>query len=84
MINNFCAFILTHGRPDNVKTYATLRKHGYTGKIYLIIDNEDKTAKQYYKKYGNEVIMFDKLKIANRELQELIDEAQKKINQKDK
>jgi hypothetical protein len=63
-IDDFCAFILTHGRPNNVITYNTLRKHGYTGKIYIIIDNEDKTADEYYSRYGNEVIMFDKLEIA--------------------
>jgi hypothetical protein len=64
MINNFCIFILTHGRPNNVYTYNTLRKHGYTGKIYIVIDNEDKTVKEYYKKFGKEVIMFDKKAIA--------------------
>ena len=26
----FCAFILTHGRPDNVYTVDSLRRHGYT------------------------------------------------------
>lgn len=63
---NFAVFILTHGRADRVITYKTLRKHDYTGKIYLIIDNEDKTADEYYKQYGDEVIMFDKLKAAEK------------------
>jgi len=53
-------FILTHGRPDNVITYETLRKQGYTGKIYLICDDEDKTLSQYKEKYKNEVIVFSK------------------------
>ena len=62
---NFAVFILTHGRPDNVITYKTIRKAGYTGDIYIIIDNEDKTAEQYYKNFGREsVIMFDKAEIA--------------------
>lgn len=62
ILNSFVVFILTHGRPDNVLTYKTLRESGYTGKIYLIIDNEDKTAKDYYLNFGTEnVIMFDKL-----------------------
>lgn len=60
-MNNFAVFILTHGRANNVKTIKTLRTRGYTGKIYLIIDNEDDQAEQYYKKYGREnVFMFDK------------------------
>lgn len=58
---NYAAFILTHGRPHNCVTYNSLRKSGYTGRIFLIIDNEDKTADEYYKVYGKEqVIMFDK------------------------
>jgi hypothetical protein len=63
-LDNFAAFILTHGRPDNVITYKTLRRSGYTGKIYVIIDNEDKTASQYKEKYGGEVIVFDKKAIS--------------------
>lgn len=62
MLNNFAIFILTHGRPDNVKTVRTLKKCGYTGKVYIVIDNEDKTAAEYYRIYGDQVIMFDKLK----------------------
>lgn len=59
--HSFAAFILTHGRPHEVITYDALRRAGYTGDIYLIIDNEDKTADDYYRTYGTEkVIMFDK------------------------
>jgi len=60
MNDDFCAFILTHGRPDNVITYNTLKKSGYTGKIYIVIDDEDKTADQYYKNFGDKVLMFSK------------------------
>lgn len=66
MNEDFAAFILTHGRPNKVITYKVLRDCGYTGKIYLIIDNEDKTADQYYANYGEQVIMFDKLAVAQR------------------
>lgn len=66
MENNFAVFILTHGRPDNVKTYHTLKKHGYTGKVFFIIDNEDKTAERYYRNFGDAVIMFDKADIETR------------------
>jgi len=58
-----CILILTHGRPDNVVTYKTLKKAGCTYPIYIIIDNEDKFASQYIEKFGKEnVIVFDKLK----------------------
>ena len=57
---NYAVFILTHGRPDNVITYHTLRKSGYTGKIYLICDDEDKTLTDYQSKFKDQVIVFSK------------------------
>jgi hypothetical protein len=61
--NDFVAFILTHGRPEKVYTIEALKNAGYTGRIVLVIDNEDKTADKYYEKFGREnVVMFDKLK----------------------
>jgi hypothetical protein len=63
---DFAVFILTHGRPDNVKTLATLKKCGYTGKIYFIVDNEDKTVSQYQKNFGiDNVKIFDKKAMAD-------------------
>lgn len=64
MNNDFAAFILTHGRPDNVITYNTLLNTGYTGQIYIIIDNEDSKAADYYKNFGDKVVMFDKKQIS--------------------
>jgi hypothetical protein len=63
-MNNFCVFILTHGRPHKQITYKSLRKQGYTGKVYFVIDDEDDTADQYYSLYGDKVIMFNKSEIA--------------------
>jgi len=63
---DFAVFILTHGRPDNVKTLATLKKCGYTGPIYFIVDNEDKTVNQYIKNFGlDRVKVFDKKAMAD-------------------
>lgn len=63
---DFAVFILTHGRPDNVKTYSTLKKCGYTGKVYFVIDNEDKTIDKYIKNFGAEnVKVFDKKLMAD-------------------
>lgn len=64
MRDDFCAFILTHGRADRVTTYSTLRKQGYTGKIYIVIDDEDSQADAYRERYGNEVLQFCKSEIA--------------------
>lgn len=65
MREDFAVFILTHGRPNNVKTYNTLKKQGYSGKLYFILDNEDETAEEYAEIYGKEnIIIFDKAAIA--------------------
>lgn len=67
MSDKFCAFILTHGRPDKVYTYKTLKKHGYTGKIFFILDDEDKTADKYIENYGEEnILFFSKSEIAKK------------------
>ena len=58
--NDFVVFILTHGRSDRVFTYNTIRRSGYSGRIVIVIDNEDKTADRYKKIYGDEVYTFDK------------------------
>lgn len=67
MRDDFAVFILTHGRPDNVITYETLKRENYKGKVYLVIDNEDKKADEYYETFGKDkVIMFDKLEISKK------------------
>ena len=61
MRNDFAVFILSHGRAYNVLTVRALAQYGYTGKWYIIIDNEDDQADIYYQNYGKDhVIMFDK------------------------
>ena len=42
-------YIISHGRPNNQKTYDLLRRCGYTGPIKVVVDNEDKTMLDYYK-----------------------------------
>ena len=58
---DFVVFILTHGRPNKVKTWSTLKKCGYTGQIYLVVDNEDPCIGEYIQNFGSENIkVFDK------------------------
>ena len=44
-------FICTHGRPDRQITLKALRNAGYTGKIILIVDDEDSTSKELFDNY---------------------------------
>lgn len=62
--HKFAAFILTHGRPDNISTIASLKRAGYTGDVYIVIDNEDERSQEYFDIFGDKVIVFDKLAIS--------------------
>ena len=66
MRSDFCVFILTHGRPDRVYTYNSLMKRGYTGKVYIVIDDEDKTADEYRRVFGDKVLQFNKAEWAEK------------------
>lgn len=66
MNSDFCVFILTHGRPDNVKTYKSLNRSGYTGKVFLVVDDEDDTYEKYLANFPDQVIQFGKLEIAKK------------------
>ena len=64
--DDFAIFILSHGRPNEQHTVEFITTHGYTGKWYIIIDNEDKTAPEYFKLWGDHVVQFDRLAQWNR------------------
>ena len=62
---SFVAFILTHGRPDRIYTLRSLKKHGYTGRVVILIDNEDKTREEYEARYPGMVHVSDKAGISD-------------------
>jgi len=61
---DFCAMILTHGRPDRVLTLTSLRRSGYTGKVFIVIDDEDKKASEYRRQFRGMVQQFCKKDVA--------------------
>tara|TARA_R110000823_G_C15892341_1_gene496128 strand:- start:69 stop:938 length:870 start_codon:yes stop_codon:yes gene_type:complete len=58
--DDFAIFILTHGRANNVDTVKTLKRQGYTGRIVLMVDDEDKQIPEYKANFGNQVYVFPK------------------------
>lgn len=66
MCDDFCAFILSHGRPDKIYTLNLLKKSGYTGKYFIVIDDEDTTRERYQELFGDKVLVFSKSDIASR------------------
>jgi len=66
-MNDFAAFILTHGRAKNLVTIEALKRGGFTGKWYLILDNEDRTKEQYQQLFGAEkILIFNKKEYADK------------------
>ena len=61
---DYCVFILTHGRADKVHTEKTLRRQGYTGEIFIVIDDEDTQADKYKELFGDKVLTFCKKEVA--------------------
>jgi len=60
----YLPIIMSHGRPDRVLTYDSLRKQGYEGPLCILIDNEDKQAAGYHERFGDMVQVFDKAELA--------------------
>ena len=50
MIDNTAVFILSHQRANKITTNMVLRKCGYTGKIYILIDDTDTQLNDYKEK----------------------------------
>ncbi|MGL5914016.1 MAG: hypothetical protein ACRCZB_07605 [Bacteroidales bacterium] len=63
MRSDFVAFILTHGRAKNCITYKKLRKCGYTGRIVLVVDDEDEQI-GIYRHHFQDVEVFSKSVVA--------------------
>lgn len=63
---NFAIFIMVYGRPEKNLTYDTLKKCGYTGKIYLVGDNTDDKIEGYKSKFGDELLVFDKKEVSKK------------------
>jgi len=59
--DDFAVFILSHGRANNVKTIKTLNDSHYTGKTYIICDDEDDQIEDYKKIKCDGVIVFNKM-----------------------
>ena len=61
-LDEFAVMILCHGRAENTPTYPTLRKYGYSGRIIVVCDDEDKDLPNYQAIYP-EVEVFSKSKV---------------------
>lgn len=60
MRDDFCILILSHDRAGNIPTLNTLKRQGYTGEWYIVVDHPD-DREPYIDEYGDDnVVYFDK------------------------
>lgn len=60
MRDDFCIFIISYDRADNVPTIETLERHGYTGDWYIVVDHQE-DIEPYEREHGEDnVIYIDK------------------------
>ena len=62
-MNEYIVFIISHKKPDEVRTLKTLKDSGFFGDYRIIIDSGDETAEKYEKNYPGKIEIFDKAEI---------------------
>lgn len=64
MLFAFAVFILSHSRADRVETLDTLKQSGYSGKTFIVVDDEDTQLSDYKARFSNqdnvELLVFNK------------------------
>ena len=63
---NSAVIILSHGRADNMITIKTLSKVHYTGKLYILIDDQDPQGDEYKNVTGKKLLFSAKTIILRR------------------
>lgn len=53
-------FVMSHGRVDRDFTMRFIERAGWTGPLFVLIDDEDTQAGAYREKYGEQVVQFRK------------------------
>lgn len=64
-LSNFAIFIMVYGRPDKMWTLQSLRKAGYTGKVYFVASTDDSRLDGYRLEYGKDLLVFSKDDVAS-------------------
>lgn len=59
-MTNRAIFIISYKRADNIVTLDWLKKIGYRGQWYIVIDDKDPEMDRYLTKYGSKVCIFSK------------------------
>lgn len=59
-VKDYCVFIISYKRANDVITYKCLRENGYTGRIFIVVADDDEQLELYKEKYPNEILTFSR------------------------
>lgn len=59
---NYVTFITSHNSPNECKTLDVLKSLNFNTSYYIVIDDEDTQISRYREIYGNNLLIFNKLK----------------------
>lgn len=62
-MNEYIVFIISHKKPDEVRTLKALNDSGFFGDYRIIVDSWDETVEKYEKNYPGKIEIFDKSEI---------------------
>lgn len=60
MRDPFATFIISHQRPHSIPTIDAYRRAGYTGDLFIVVDDKDPTLEAYRERFGDQLIVFSK------------------------
>ncbi len=63
-MDNFLVFILSFGRPENIKTLKTLKRYKFKGDYRIVCSDDDQTLDKYKELYPNNLSVFNKEEVA--------------------
>lgn len=66
MANEVPVFIISHERAETITTYDLLKKSGFTGKIYVVVDDMDTQIDKYKQKFKESLLIFSKEDVMKR------------------
>lgn len=62
-MDDFVVFILSYGRPKNIKTLNTLKKYNFKGDYRIVCSDDDKSLQEYLDEHKEKVCVFNKEEI---------------------
>lgn len=68
---NYAVYIISHKRAQAISTIDALRESGYTGKIYVVVDDKDPQLTSYKQKYKDSLLIFTKSDYSHIDLYDL-------------